>query len=198
MKKDNNTTKDKKEVFEGEPENTEQTASMDTNTDELTEDSTEGHPTTEELSPLEKAEKELALLQDKHLRLVAEYENYRKRTMKEKADLLLNGGERVLNDLLPVIDDIELALKNIQETSEIQALREGVELIYSKFGNYLQRNGVKEISPIGSPFNEEEQQAIAVIPAPTKEQKGIVIDCTKKGYTLNGKVLRFADVVVGE
>lgn len=143
-------------------------------------------------------EQELAILQDKHLRLVAEYDNYRKRTMKEKADLLLNGGERVLGDLLPVIDDMELALKNIQSASDVDSLREGVELIYNKFIDYLQRHGVKPIEAIGAPFNEEEQQAIAMIPAPTPEQKGQVIDCVKTGYTLNGKVLRFADVVVGE
>lgn len=143
-------------------------------------------------------EQELAILQDKHLRLVAEYDNYRKRTMKEKADLLLNGGERALGDLLPVIDDMELALKNIQSASDVDSLREGVELIYNKFIDYLQRHGVKPIEAIGAPFNEEEQQAIAMIPAPTPEQKGQVIDCVKTGYTLNGKVLRFADVVVGE
>ncbi len=160
----------------------------------------ESKTATEEVSSNQEInlEQELATLQDKHLRLVAEYDNYRKRTMKEKAELLLNGGERALSDLLPVIDDIELALKNIHEASDVDSLREGVQLIHTKFIDYLQRHGVKEIATIGAPFNEEEQQAIAMIPAPTPEQKGQVIDCTKKGYTLNGKVLRFADVVVGE
>ncbi len=154
--------------------------------------------TEKELSKEELLEQEIASLKDKHMRLSAEYDNYRKRTMKEKADLLLNGGERTLKDLLPIIDDLDLAIKNISDASDINSLKEGVDLIFSKFNSFLLRNGVKEMEPIGKPFNEEEQQAIAMIPAPSKEQKGIVIDCTKKGYTLNEKVLRFADVVVGE
>lgn len=145
-----------------------------------------------------KVKEELASINDKYLRLVAEYDNFRKRTMKEKADLIQSGGERALSDLLPVVDDIELALKNIREASDVSALREGVELICSKFSDYLQRHGVEEIEAIGQPFDDEKEQAIAMIPAPTEEQKGIVIDCTKKGYTLHGKVIRFADVVVGE
>lgn len=147
---------------------------------------------------LSKTKEELAAVNDKYLRLVAEYDNFRKRTIKEKADLIQNGGERTLLDLLPVVDDIELALKNIREASDVSALREGVELICSKFSDYLSRHGVEEIKAIGQPFDDEKEQAIAMVPAPSEEQKGIVIDCTKKGYTLNGKVLRFADVVVGE
>ena len=147
---------------------------------------------------LSKTKEELASVNDKYLRLVAEYDNFRKRTIKEKADLIQNGGERTLLDLLPVVDDIELALKNIREASDVSALREGVELICSKFSDYLSRHGVEEIKAIGQPFDDEKEQAIAMVPAPSEEQKGIVIDCTKKGYTLNGKVLRFADVVVGE
>ena len=147
---------------------------------------------------LSKTKEELAAVNDKYLRLVAEYDNFRKRTIKEKADLIQNGGERTLLDLLPVVDDIELALKNIREASDVSALREGVELICSKFSDYLSRHGVEEIKAIGQPFDDEKEQAIAMVPAPSEEQKGIVIDCIKKGYTLNGKVLRFADVVVGE
>lgn len=147
---------------------------------------------------LSKTKEELASVNDKYLRLVAEYDNFRKRTIKEKADLIQNGGERTLLDLLPVVDDIELALKNIREASDVSALREGVELICSKFSDYLSRHGVEEIKAIGQPFDDEKEQAIAMVPAPSEEQKGVVIDCTKKGYTLNGKVLRFADVVVGE
>jgi len=141
---------------------------------------------------LSKIKEELAVANDKYLRLVAEYDNFRKRTIKEKADLIQNGGERILLDLLPVVDDVELALKNIREASDVSALREGVELICGKFSDYLSRHGVEEIKAIGQPFDDD------MVPAPSEEQKGIVIDCTKKGYTLNGKVLRFADVVVGE
>lgn len=195
MKTDkNNNSKESssKEEAKVEQENTTM------NAQESKESSANESSKTQEPTAQNTPEQELAILQDKHLRLVAEYDNYRKRTMKEKADLLLNGGERVLGDLLPVIDDMELALKNIQSASDVDSLREGVELIYNKFIDYLQRHGVKPIEAIGAPFNEEEQQAIAMIPAPTPEQKGQVIDCVKTGYTLNGKVLRFADVVVGE
>lgn len=195
MKTDkNNNSKESssKEEAKVEQENTTM------NAQESKESSANESSKTQEPTAQNTPEQELAILQDKHLRLVAEYDNYRKRTMKEKADLLLNGGERALGDLLPVIDDMELALKNIQSASDVDSLREGVELIYNKFIDYLQRHGVKPIEAIGAPFNEEEQQAIAMIPAPTPEQKGQVIDCVKTGYTLNGKVLRFADVVVGE
>lgn len=195
MKTDKNSNNKEKTSQEETTVEHERTTTHTENGNEMpAEDSSEEQNT----PPANTPEQDLALLQDKHLRLVAEYDNYRKRTMKEKADLLLNGGERVLGDLLPVIDDIELALKNIQTASDVTSLREGVELIYSKFIDYLQKHGVKPIEAIGAPFNGEEQQAIAVVPAPTPEQKGQVIDCVKTGYTLNGKVLRFADVVVGE
>ncbi len=151
-----------------------------------------------ELSVEDKLLEEIQSLKDKQLRLTAEYDNYRRRTMKEKADLLLNGGERTLKDLLPIIDDLDRAVININEASDIESIKEGIQLIISNFQSFLSRNGVKEMNPVGLPFNEEEQQAIAMIPAPSKEQKGLVIDCTKKGYMLNEKVLRFADVVVGE
>lgn len=137
-------------------------------------------------------------LNDKYMRLAADFDNYRKRTLKEKSDLLQNGSERAIKDLLPVIDDLELALKHMQEGSDVASLREGVELIVEKFKEYLKRQGVEEVEAIGFPFNDEQEQAIATMPAPTPEQKGMVLDCTKKGYTLHGRVMRFADVVVGE
>lgn len=143
-------------------------------------------------------EDQLAQLQDTHLRLMAEYDNYRKRTLKEKSELIRNGGEKVLKDLLPVIDDLELALANMSTTEDVGAIREGIQLIYTKFVDYLTRQGIKAIEAKDLPFNEELHEAIATFPAPTPEQKGQVIDCVKRGYTLHDKVLRYASVVVGQ
>ena len=137
-------------------------------------------------------------LNDTHLRLRAEFDNYRKRTMREKADLIKMGGECALKNLLPVIDDFERALQNIPTTEEVKALREGVELIYTKFINYLGQQGVKAIEAVGKPFDTEEFEAIATIPAPQPDLKGKVIDCVQTGYVLYDKVLRHARVVVGE
>ena len=137
-------------------------------------------------------------LNDTHLRLRAEFDNYRKRTMREKADLIKMGGESTLKNLLPVIDDFERALQNIRTTDEINALREGVDLIYTKFIGYLGQQGVKAIEAVGKPFDTEEFEAIATIPAPQPELKGKVIDCLQTGYVLYDKVLRHARVVVGE
>ena len=137
-------------------------------------------------------------LNDMHLRLRAEFDNYRKRTMREKADLIKMGGEGALKNLLPVIDDFERALQNIPTTEEVKALREGVELIYTKFINYLGQQGVKAIEAVGKPFDTEEFEAIATIPAPQPDLKGKVIDCVQTGYVLYDKVLRHARVVVGE
>ena len=137
-------------------------------------------------------------LNDTHLRLRAEFDNYRKRTMREKADLIKMGGEGALKNLLPVIDDFERALQNIPTTEEVKALREGVELIYTKFINYLGQQGVKAIEAVGKPSDTEEFEAIATIPAPQPDLKGKVIDCVQTGYVLYDKVLRHARVVVGE
>ena len=137
-------------------------------------------------------------LNDTHLRLRAEFDNYRKRTMREKADLIKMGGEGALKNLLPVIDDFERALQNIRATEEMDAIREGVDLIYTKFINYLGQQGVKAIEAVGKPFDTEEFEAIATIPAPQPDMKGKVIDCVQTGYILYDKVLRHARVVVGE
>ncbi len=152
--------------------------------------------TTTEATP--SIEEQLARLQDTHLRLVAEYDNYRKRTLREKSDLIRNGGEKALRDLLPVVDDLDIALANIAATDDLEALREGVRLIYSKFVDYLSRQGVKAIETADASFDEEQHEAIATFPAPTPEQRGRIIDCVKKGYTLHDKVLRHASVVVGQ
>lgn len=149
-------------------------------------------------SPSPSLEEQYARLQDTHLRLMAEYDNYRKRTLKEKSDLILHGGEKVLLALLPVIDDLDIALANMDKAEDINALREGMKLIHSKFVDYLQKQGVKAIETQEAPFDEELHEAIATFPAPTEELKGRIIDCVKKGYTLGDKVIRHASVVVGQ
>ncbi|MEY8708696.1 nucleotide exchange factor GrpE [Bacteroides faecichinchillae] len=157
------------------------------------------------LTPEEKLEKELdeanATIEeqkDKYLRLSAEFDNYRKRTIKEKAELILNGSEKSISSILPVIDDFERAIKTMETAKDVNAVKEGVELIYNKFIAVLGQNGVKVIETINQPLDTDYHEAIAVIPAPTKEQKGKILDCVQTGYTLNDKVIRHAKVVVGE
>ena len=160
---------------------------------------------TEPLTAEEKLEKELEEAQaqiedqkDKYLRLSAEFDNYRKRTVKEKAELILNGGEKSIKSILPVIDDMERALTTMETATDVNAVKEGVELIYNKFLSILSQDGVKVIEAKDQPLDTDYHEAIAVIPAPTEEQKGKILDCVQTGYTLNGKVIRHAKVVVGE
>ena len=126
------------------------------------------------------------------------YDNYRKRTLKEKSELIRSGGEKALGDLLPVVDDLDIALQNLDKATDLEALKEGMHLIHSKFLDYLMRQGVRPIETAGQPFDEELHEAIATFPAPEEAQKGKIIDCVKKGYTLHDKVLRHASVVVGQ
>ena len=147
---------------------------------------------------LEKAQEEIEEQKDKYLRLSAEFDNYRKRTMKEKAELILNGGEKSLSSILPVVDDFERAIKTMETATDVQAVKEGVELIYNKFMATLAQNGVKVIETKDQPLDTDYHEAIAVIPAPSEAQKGKILDCVQTGYTLNDKVLRHAKVVVGE
>ena len=147
---------------------------------------------------LEKAQEEIEEQKDKYLRLSAEFDNYRKRTMKEKAELILNGGEKSLSSILPVVDDFERAIKTMETATDVNAVKEGVELIYNKFMAVLAQNGVKVIETKDQPLDTDYHEAIAVIPAPLEAQKGKILDCVQTGYTLNDKVLRHAKVVVGE
>jgi molecular chaperone GrpE len=138
----------------------------------------------------------LAKLNDSYLRLMAEYDNYRKRTVKEKADLIKNGGERALTGLLPVIDDFDRAMKTLEMATDIESIKEGILLIYNKFNAYLQQNGVKPIEAFGQVFDPDLHEAVATIPATEEDMAGKVIDNIQTGYTLNDKVLRHAKVVV--
>jgi molecular chaperone GrpE len=137
-------------------------------------------------------------LNDSYLRLMAEFDNYRKRTLREKAELIRSGGESVLTALLPVIDDLERAIQTVRASEGVDAVKEGVELIYSKFITYLGQQGVKSVQAIGEPFDTEKFEAVAIIPAPDESKKGKVIDSVQTGYTLYDKVIRHAKVVVGE
>lgn len=158
-------------------------------------------PLTEEqklTDELEKANERIEEQKDKYLRLSAEFDNYRKRTMKEKAELILNGGEKSISSILPIVDDFERALKNMETATDVAAVKEGMELIYNKFMTVLGQNGVKVIETKEKPLDTDFHEAIAVIPAPSEELKGKVLDCVQTGYTLNDKVIRHAKVVVGE
>jgi molecular chaperone GrpE len=147
---------------------------------------------------LAKSEAEVADLKDRLLRQMAEFDNYRKRTMKEKADIILNGSAGVVTDILPVIDDLERAIANSAKADDINALKEGVELIYNKLMHILEQKGLQKISPKNEPFDTDFHEAIAMIPAPSEDLKGKVLDCAIDGYKLNDKVLRHAKVAVGE
>ena len=146
---------------------------------------------------LSAAEAKVAELQDKYLRQVAEFDNYRKRTLKEKAELILNGGEKTITAILPILDDMERALKNMDKAQDVPAVKEGVELIFQKFIKILGEQGVKKIETEMADFNTDLHEAIAQVPAASDDQKGKVIDCVKTGYTLNEKVIRHAQVAVG-
>ena len=158
-------------------------------------------PLTEEeklAQELEKANEQIEEQKDKYLRLSAEFDNYRKRTMKEKAELILNGGEKSISSILPIVDDFERALKNMETATDVAAVKEGVELIYNKFMSVLGQNGVKVIETKEQPLDTDYHEAIAVIPAPNEALKGKILDCVQTGYILNDKVIRHAKVVFGE
>lgn len=152
----------------------------------------------EEKNPLEQAQAEIAELKNQLLYKVAEFENYRKRTLKEKADLILNGGEKAVSAILPVIDDMERAIENGSKTDDPQVLREGMELIYHKMIKTLESLGVKEIETQDSDFDTDVHEAVAMVPGMGDDKKGKVIDCLQKGYKLNDKVIRHAKVAVGQ
>lgn len=159
-----------------------------------TEETEEGDAT---LSLEEKHKQELEEANNKYLRLYAEFDNYKRRTSKERVDLLQTAGKDVIVDLLPVLDDLERALKSMETAQEIAAVKEGVDLVFQKLKSVLTKKGLKEMESIGKEFDADLQEAITKIPAPTQELVGKVIDEVEKGYFLNDKVLRYAKVVIG-
>ena len=173
-------------------EQTEQTEeTVEDNTAASTEDTAE-----EQVDPLEKALAEIEELKKQALYKQAEFENYRKRTIKEKADLILGGGEKTVTAILPVLDDFERALADKSE--DPAAIREGMQLIYNKFVKTLEGLGVKKIETENADFNVDFHESIALVPGIGEDKKGKVIDCVQTGYTLNDKVIRFAKVAVGQ
>ncbi len=163
---------------------------------ETTEQQEDGLPETPNDKALELEEK-LAELNDKYLRLYSEYDNYRKRTAKEKIDYMLSAGQDVYKLLLPVLDDFERAIKSNENITDIAPVKEGFGLIYNKFKNNLTQRGLVEMESAGELFNADLHEAITNIPAPSEDLKGKIVEVVEKGYSLNGKVIRFAKVIVG-
>ena len=158
----------------------------------------ESDKSSEEKSPLEEAQQQIEELKDKYLRSVAEFDNYRKRTLKEKAELILNGSEKAIAAVLPILDDMERAIANGEKTEDLNVLREGMSLIYTKFQKVLESIGVKEIETADADFDTDVHEAIAMVPGMGDDKKGKVLDCVQKGYKLNDKVIRHAKVAVGQ
>ena len=152
----------------------------------------------EEKDPLQKAEEEIADLKNQLLYKVAEFENYRKRTLKERAELILNGGEKFITAILPVLDDMERAIENGAKTDDPAVLREGMELIHQKFMKTLESQGVSKIETTDADFDTDVHEAVAMVPGMGDDKKGKVIDCLQQGYKLNDKVIRHAKVAVGQ
>ena len=172
------------------------------NGDETAASQTENETTADkkeaEKSPLDVANEQIAELKDKYLRSVAEFDNYRKRTLKEKAELILNGGEKAISAILPVLDDMERAIANGEKTEDPKVLREGMELIYAKFQKVLEGLGLKKIDTEDADFDTDVHEAVAMVPGMGDDKKGKVLDCIQTGYMLNEKVIRHAKVAVGQ
>lgn len=174
---------------EAPKEKTEENAAEENNSEE---------EETEEKDPLQKAQEEIEILKDKYLRSVAEFDNYRKRTLKEKTELILNGSEKAVQAVLPVMDDMERAIANAGKTDDPAVLKEGMELIFQKFEKVLAGLGVKKIDTTDADFNVDFHEAIAMVPGMGDDKKGKVLDCVQTGYMLNDKVIRHAKVAVGQ
>ncbi len=164
--------------------------------EKTTEESTHEEVSVEE--QLQKAQEEIQHLKENHLRQLAEFDNYKKRTLKEKAELILNGGEKVLTAFLPVLDDLARAQENIEKNQDYNTLKEGVDLIVKKLYKVLGEQGLTVIEAEGQPFDTDYFEAVALVPVEDDAQKGKIIDCVQTGYKLNDKVIRHAKVVVGQ
>ena len=191
MKKDNNQDKEQKPV---EPEN--ELPAADPN-DEPTPMQSEEPAEEAEKTDESAVEKELADMKDKYLRLAAEFDNFRRRTAKEKIEFAKTAGEDLMLALLPVLDDMDRARQAMETSTDIEAVKQGLELVFHKFGNTLQQKGLKAIEAVGQEFDVEQHEAITQIPAPSPEMKGKVVDQVEKGYMLGDKVIRFSKVVIG-
>lgn len=191
-------TNEKKNVEE--PVNEAQESTQDQTTEQEAQETTEQE--IHEQTPEEKVvalEAELEAMKDKYLRQAAEFDNYRKRTMQEKADLLKYGAQKAVEALLPVVDDIERAMQHIEKAEDVESVKEGMNLIYQKFQKYLEQQQVSVIpANQGDDFDDNIHEAVTMFPAPDPSLKGKIVDCVTKGYKLSDKVVRYAKVVVGQ
>lgn len=196
MTENNENIKNEELQPETEAPVTEQAADCNQETAEQT-DNTEAEPAAE-VDPLEEAQARIKELETQALYKQAEFENFRKRTIKEKADLILNGGEKTVKAILPVLDDFERAMQQAEKAEDVAAVKEGMELIFKKFLKTLEGMGVQKIDTDGKDFNTDYHEAVALVPGMGDDKKGKVIDCVQTGYTLNDKVIRHAKVAVGQ
>lgn len=202
MKEENENIKDEESVNNTQNETNENVTDADNKAEETTdkneEDGVKDGTEEKETDPLEAALNEIAQLKDKYLRSVAEFDNYRKRTLKEKAELILNGSEKAVQAILPIIDDMERALANSEKTEDAEVLKEGMKLIYQKTNKIMEGLGVKKIDTTDADFDTNFHEAVAMVPGMGDKKKGKVLDCVQTGYTLNDKVIRHAKVAVGQ
>lgn len=203
MAEDNNIEEQKVENAEEQTvENTAETTAADNAASEATEataaeaETATAEPVDERDARIAELEAQVAAQKDQYLRLYAEFDNYKKRTLKEKAELIQTAGKNVLEQMLPLIDDVERAMASVKTADSVDGVKEGVDLIYNKFVKFLDSNNVKEIETVGLPFNTDFHEAVAQVPM-GEDKKGVVIDCTQKGYVMGEKVVRFAKVVIG-
>lgn len=190
--KEQSTEQENKETAQS----TEQVKTDTEQTTEATEKATEEKATEEDA--LAALQSKYDQLNDTLLRTMAEYDNYRKRTLREKADLIKTGGESVLVGIISVLDDVERGLQAMETAQDIEAVKEGIRLIHTKMSGFMKQNGVTPIETEALPLDTDVHEAIATIPAPDEALKGKIVDCVQKGYYLHDKVIRFAKVVVGE
>ena len=190
---------EEKDLNMEEKEMTTDDMAVEASTDEVSEEKSDMNENSEETTdPLKEAEAQIADLKDKYLRQMAEFDNYRKRTLKERQELIFNGGEKTITAILPVIDDMERAIANGEKTEDPQVLREGMQLIYQKLMKALESQGVSKIEADNTDFDTNLHEAIALVPGMGDDKKGKVIDCMATGYKLNDKVIRYAKVAVGQ
>ena len=188
--------KQEKDLNEKEEKATQEPVAETQNTTGEAEATPDADEQEKEAAPTEALEQKVAELTDRNLRLMAEFDNYRKRTLKERADLIKTAGENIFVNMLPLIDDFERALKAMETAQDVAAVKEGVQLIYDKFIKFLDQNGVKEIPTENAVFDVDRHEAVTTFPAPSEDMKGKIMDCVTKGYTLNDKVIRYPKVVV--
>jgi molecular chaperone GrpE len=203
MAEDNNIEEQKVENAEEQTvENAAEATAADNAASEATEATAEeaetatAEPVDERDARIAELEAQVAAQKDQYLRLYAEFDNYKKRTLKENPELIQTAGKNVLEQMLPLIDDVERAMASVKTAESVDGVKEGVDLIYNKFVKFLDSNNVKEIETVGLPFNTDFHEAVAQVPM-GEDKKGVVIDCTQKGYVMGEKVVRFAKVVIG-